>query len=558
MKSAIKDIILDKNAFMNVSDAKFLKDFDVIERKIYRAIKKQIGKMNKTNGIISFDEKNVNLVNQLDKMIANTIKTTSYPGKVKDFLSDFKEIKRFNQVIHKDLNNVSAKELSKLVSPVQKQMIKDTLDGLTGSGVNDAFIKPVRENIFKNVVAGTNITDLENSILTMVESDPERLGLLRRYAGQVARDSLQQYDGQVNARIAEEYDLDAFEYVGSLVDDSRRQCQRWVALGTLLKEDLEGSISWAKSSGQGMIPATTTKNFAVYRGGYNCRHSAVPYKMTDRERARYDEKQAAVEIKGQEINQKKLDEVQKDIDRTKKKNTAKKNNKNIPARSKIEDDLVLSTGSKETTADALRVVTNSDGADDIVNEFGTLLVMRTAQQTSLKGARSLIAETGKASRDWQIGGTLGRNTNGNCSVNNSFLNIKAFDSDIFKQEKIKLKFTEAEALKFFPDPDLVKVDAGGISIRSNKTSGTWWLVFQRKRPYNMQAQQLTNGKYKIIRTDTKKEIGLVNTRQEAVDFMSKNSLKHKNLKIWSTSEALNLKRTKNKLKGKKPRGNVNT
>jgi hypothetical protein len=37
-----------------------------------------------------------------------------------------------------------------------------------------------------------------------------------------------------------------------------------------------------------MIPGTTVDNFAVYRGGYNCRHSAIPFKLTKSQKRELD------------------------------------------------------------------------------------------------------------------------------------------------------------------------------------------------------------------------------------------------------------------------------
>jgi len=106
------------------------------------------------------------------------------------------------------------------------------------------------------------------------------MGQLKKYVSQVSRDALNQFDGQVNSRIAEEFGLNAFRYVGSIIEDSRPQCVRWVGKEVLLLDELSNEISWAYSNGTGMIPGTTRDNFAVYRGGYNCRHSAIPFKLT--------------------------------------------------------------------------------------------------------------------------------------------------------------------------------------------------------------------------------------------------------------------------------------
>jgi len=77
--------------------------------------------------------------------------------------------------------------------------------------------------------------------------------------------------------------LNAFQYIGSLVTDSRPQCERWIIKkgGVLKYSELEKEISWAYSNGKGMIPGTNKDNFGTYRGGYNCKHSAVPFRYEE-------------------------------------------------------------------------------------------------------------------------------------------------------------------------------------------------------------------------------------------------------------------------------------
>jgi hypothetical protein len=186
------------------------------------------------------------------------------------------------------VNDLSQSELEDLISPVQRTAVQTTLDGLTGSGVNANFVEPVRQGLFQNIAAGTTKSDLEQYLTNYIVGNPNVDGLYSRYVKQVSRDALNQFDGQVNSRIAEEFDLDAFRYVGSLIDDSRSQCIRWVKKRILQKSDLESEIGWASNNGSGMIAGTNAENFAVFRGGYNCRHSAIPFKLTPSQKKRLE------------------------------------------------------------------------------------------------------------------------------------------------------------------------------------------------------------------------------------------------------------------------------
>lgn len=280
MAQSVQKIIDKKDRTIVDSENQLLDGFDGIERDIYNSVLKKVRTFDQKDGKIIFDDDTVTGINEINGIVAKSIQDSKYVGKVRDYLRDFETIKQFNFDIHQDINDLSPGELSDLINPVQRQIVNQTLQNLTGQGVNTNFIDPLREGIFKNIVAGTTITDLEGYLNAFINTNPERMGQFKRYVSQVSRDALNQFDGQVNSRIAEEFGLDAFRYVGSIIEDSRPQCVRWVGLGVITAENLSNELSWAYSNGTGMIPGTTVDNFAVYRGGYNCRHSAIPFKLT--------------------------------------------------------------------------------------------------------------------------------------------------------------------------------------------------------------------------------------------------------------------------------------
>ena len=296
---AIIKIIDKKIKTIDTAELDLYGQLNDVEKIIFEDLKKAINKLNVEGGKIQFDEKNIDLVNELDRVMIDAIQGSNFPSAISKYLRNFQTISDFNFDVHNDVNDLSKTELEKLVSPVQKLAVETTLNGLTGSGVNTNFIEPVRQGIFQNIVAGTNRTELEEYLRNYVLGNPNVDGLYSRYVKQVTRDALGQFDGQTNARIADEFGLDAFRYVGSLIDDSRPQCRRWIAKRVLQKSELQSEINWANNNGTGMIGGTTPENFPVYRGGYNCRHAAIPFKLTksQREKLNLPEEQQKIEQK---------------------------------------------------------------------------------------------------------------------------------------------------------------------------------------------------------------------------------------------------------------------
>lgn len=274
------EIVQKKAAVISKADASLISSLSPIEKQIFDQIKSIISKLNTSGGSVLFDDQNIDIVSSLEKEIIEGLQAGRYPEEIKAYLDKYDEIQSFQEQIHEEANGVPKAEFKELVTPIRSQMIKDVTDNLTRNGIKSQFIKPLREALFKNVVAGANIQDIEKELKAFIEGDEARHGRLRRYVEQVSRDALYQFNGSVNSAIAEKYNLDAFQYVGTLVEDTRKQCTRWVRKSVILRRELEKEIAWAYRNGSGMIPGTNAANFSINRGGYNCRHEAIPFKLT--------------------------------------------------------------------------------------------------------------------------------------------------------------------------------------------------------------------------------------------------------------------------------------
>ena len=280
MAEALDKLVNEMDQYIDTTEDAFFSGFDAIENSIYSAIMRQVYKMDQEEGHILFNETNLLILAIIANEMVMAIQNSSYPTKVQNFVGSFEDVKNYNLEIQNMVNGTPLDELDVIVTDLQAEITRQVVDGLTGQGMASAFIKPVTEGIYKNIVSGATIEDLQASLLQVIKGDEARLGAFRRYVTQISRDAIMQYQGQLNARIAAEMGYDAYRYVGTIIRDSRPQCIQWLGMGILLKKDLPNLIASAEASGSGMIPGTTAENFAIYRGGYNCRHTAVPIKLT--------------------------------------------------------------------------------------------------------------------------------------------------------------------------------------------------------------------------------------------------------------------------------------
>jgi hypothetical protein len=429
---SIDKLVGKKDKEVLIAENDLLGDFQNIEKKIFEAVKKKINTMNIEGGKILFDETNTAIVNEIDSVIQKALQSSNYPSQVNDFLRSFETIKQFNFDAQKSVNDISEKELSDLINPIQKANVEQTLDGLTGTGVSTNFIQPVREGIFKNIVAGTSISDMETYLTNYIISNPERMSGLKRYVTQVSRDSLNQFDGQVNSNIAEKFGLDAFRYVGSLIEDSRPQCVRWVGKNVLLLDQLQSEINWANNNGTGMIPGTTPNNFAVFRGGYNCRHSAIPFKLTKSQRAELGIQQVETnqktdlqikELKGGESIDAQLAKIEKQ-------------KSNIQS---VNESQFFTTQNKKNVDSMNEVLSNNDSIVEIINKNNVLVGLRTPTQSTSSGGAKIKSIEGKQVPPGRTISKMEPTTNGNCSFNNPISGNSLMNIKIKKDQKIEFK-----------------------------------------------------------------------------------------------------------------------
>lgn len=455
----IIEIIDKKDAAINTAESQLLEQLGPTEKLIFAEIKKLIDKFNVSGGKIDFNDENIVLVNTINKTIVDAIQKSKMPGTIRQYLRDFDTIKEFNVDVHSKLNGLSTKELEDLINPIQKQMVQQTLDGLTGAGVDANFIEPVKNGIYKNIVGGATRSDLENFLNAYVVGTPELNGLYSRYVKQVSRDALGQFDGQINAKIADEFGLDAFRYVGSIIDDSRPQCVRWVGKRILEKSEMESQIAWANNNGSGMIPGTTPENFLVYRGGYNCRHRAIPFKLTKSQRERLQKEQTTEATEATKKTETQIKEVKRDV--AKNQISIEANNK----KQTIRPDLFLSNQSDSLNDKMNEIIGEHNGSIEIINSRGMFITLRNPSESTSNGSYKFVKD--KQLDVWKTRiSTIDSGSNGNCAIDNSFMNVKIKSGEIIEFKRVPMG-VDVDTLKNSGFGEF-KTSSGRIVIGTNK------------------------------------------------------------------------------------------
>lgn len=248
--------------------------------KLVKDIEKYLATFPMSGGAFVLDDVAVQMLSQLDVIIANAINSSAYPASVANVVRSIDEITSLSQQVLTNYNPKVKIDFDKLgVSQVRIAQVESIVNNMTGDSLTVNVRQGIREGLQRNVFAGAKLTDTRDFIAEyLTKQKGDKYARLTRYAMTWAQDGILQYDGQIYDRFRQEYPPSHIRYIGSLIADSRPQCVRWINKydGLIPVDKLQSEIQWAVTSGSGMNLATTPQSFCTYRGGYRCRHKAIP------------------------------------------------------------------------------------------------------------------------------------------------------------------------------------------------------------------------------------------------------------------------------------------
>ena len=234
----------------------FLGEADLFIYEEYNKIAKEVldnfGKINIPQKFKSLTE--------IDLQTINALKYQSFSG--------FEDIaERFIKVINDEVyqSTIAGRPFDDMVSNIRSH-INGVYKRSNSAEINE-LVDFINENKFDSAKKA-QVEDAIRKLHTQYAAD--RAGNnLRRYAGQIAHDSVMQFHGQFTVAKAKEAGIDKFTYTGTLVRDSRDFCVEM--LNKVLSEEQIREI-WNSRAWQGK----STGDPFIVRGGYRCRHTWIP------------------------------------------------------------------------------------------------------------------------------------------------------------------------------------------------------------------------------------------------------------------------------------------
>jgi len=240
----------------NLVETIFLDEADTIINEEYNKIAKEVLD---TFGEMPIPKKFKSLT-EVDLTTLNALKTQSFSG--------FEDIaERFLKVINDEVyqSTIAGRPFEDMVSNIRSH-INGVYKKSNISEINE-LVDFINENKFENAKKA-EIEEAVRKLHTQYASD--RAGNnLRRYASQIAHDSVMQFHGQFTVAKAKDAGLTHYRYTGTLVRDSRPFCRDM--LNKTLTENEIRDI-WNNQGWQGK----STGDPFIVRGGYRCRHTWIP------------------------------------------------------------------------------------------------------------------------------------------------------------------------------------------------------------------------------------------------------------------------------------------
>ena len=255
----------------------------IVEPKFNELVLEWVQKFETSGGNITRSKRNNERLLAFKRAVERFLLESGYNEMVAKFLINFDLLEQNQQNLQKGLNDI--KLTKEFMNPYKRWAINNVVAGMQGEGLSQKIVVPLQNEMFTSINQGGSMKDLLRVIENITKTTPQRNGIMTNNSIQVTRDALGGYDGVVNQAVALKYSLDGTLYVGTLVKDSRPQCERWVNYnengtpGLIANKDIPKEIAWAKNNGTGFIMTTTPETFKQNRGGYNCRHTAYPVRL---------------------------------------------------------------------------------------------------------------------------------------------------------------------------------------------------------------------------------------------------------------------------------------
>ena len=251
------------------------------QQKLYDLLLEEyLPKFDVEDGLIVNNAKNARLLAQIDTYF-DKLSKEMYSGIIQGFAKDLKTAADMSADYY-----LALEFDKKLVNSILKDTINlDLKLGIDSKGKlnkkgylyrlgqTDQVRQQLRNYVLSSLAGDTPFADFQLGMRNLVIGNKRKKGLdtvgrLERYFDQFAYDSFNEIDAAVNSQFAQGLDLKHFVYEGSLIDTSRRFCEKRAGKAFTVEE----TKTWKDDPD--LIEKKTKDEYKplIHRGRYRCRH----------------------------------------------------------------------------------------------------------------------------------------------------------------------------------------------------------------------------------------------------------------------------------------------
>lgn len=285
-----------KTKLLDSSTESFLSSVEKLEGQLHQLVLGILENFDREDGRLISSAYNRNQLFQLGRELEDAFANSRLNRRVQEWVPDFEKLLQLNRQYWSGQGWTFTDRINEILSDDMQIRINQLVSDLTGSGVDVNVIQGLQQKIQEGIVTRQRYSDLKEVVKEYLVTDTRQSQLLR-YASVITQDAINGFDGAIQKVVADEYEMDGFNYVGSLIKDSRLTCIALTSApgrvmvgknvvtnpyadlvlpgGAFRIKDIPKIIERSYNN-PGWNKSTTPDTFFIYRGGYNCRHEALP------------------------------------------------------------------------------------------------------------------------------------------------------------------------------------------------------------------------------------------------------------------------------------------
>lgn len=154
---------------------------------------------------------------------------------------------------------------------IKQLEIRQAVYNLTTGQVTTTLNDKLKNKLLTNVVLENSISDLRKDF----EAILNKKGAFADISHQEVRLAINGYNGILQVKIADKYNLTDYGYIGGIIDNTRSFCKDIISNynSKINRDELKSLLNKYKDASY--LKGVTIDNFPIKSGGFKCRHSVV-------------------------------------------------------------------------------------------------------------------------------------------------------------------------------------------------------------------------------------------------------------------------------------------